>query len=169
MISSLSRLRLTNPTASLKLGSASYRVLLARGSLCNFLNPRSFDCNTNAKWSTIKYCYETVMVVKIRLARFGRRHAPFYNIVVAQARYYPPSPYIQPSKQTNTIAQDGKEQQANGSDRFAQPIPLIHCIGCRAQCSRGIESSQIDRNLRPRTQNPTRRRERWPQIQRYTT
>ncbi|KAL9056505.1 MAG: hypothetical protein Q9162_002880 [Coniocarpon cinnabarinum] len=26
------------------------------------------------------------MVVKIRLARFGRRHQPFYNIVVAQAR-----------------------------------------------------------------------------------
>ncbi|KAI9820054.1 MAG: 37S ribosomal protein S16, mitochondrial [Phylliscum demangeonii] len=26
------------------------------------------------------------MVVKIRLARFGKRNAPFYNIVVAQAR-----------------------------------------------------------------------------------
>ncbi|KAM4065374.1 ribosomal protein [Hirsutella rhossiliensis] len=26
------------------------------------------------------------MVVKIRLARFGRRNSPFYNIVVAQAR-----------------------------------------------------------------------------------
>lgn len=26
------------------------------------------------------------MVVKIRLARFGKRHAPFYNIVVAHAR-----------------------------------------------------------------------------------
>ena len=29
------------------------------------------------------------MVVKIRLARFGRRNSPFYNIVVAQARYAP--------------------------------------------------------------------------------
>ncbi len=28
-----------------------------------------------------------IMVVKIRLARFGRRRAPFYNIVVAQARF----------------------------------------------------------------------------------
>jgi small subunit ribosomal protein S16 len=27
------------------------------------------------------------MVVKIRLARFGRRKAPFYNIVVAHARF----------------------------------------------------------------------------------
>jgi hypothetical protein len=26
------------------------------------------------------------MVVRIRLARFGKRHAPFYNIVVAHAR-----------------------------------------------------------------------------------
>ena len=26
------------------------------------------------------------MVVKIRLARFGKANAPFYNIVVAQAR-----------------------------------------------------------------------------------
>ncbi|GAB7351495.1 hypothetical protein MBLNU459_g2143t2 [Dothideomycetes sp. NU459] len=26
------------------------------------------------------------MVLKIRLARFGKRHAPFYNIVVAHAR-----------------------------------------------------------------------------------
>ncbi|KAF3014206.1 hypothetical protein G7054_g12152 [Neopestalotiopsis clavispora] len=26
------------------------------------------------------------MTIKIRLARFGRRNAPFYNIVVAQAR-----------------------------------------------------------------------------------
>jgi len=26
------------------------------------------------------------MVVKIRLARFGKRNAPFYNVVIAQAR-----------------------------------------------------------------------------------
>lgn len=30
------------------------------------------------------------MVVKIRFARFGPRHSPFYNIVVAQARYVIP-------------------------------------------------------------------------------
>jgi ribosomal protein S16 len=34
------------------------------------------------------------MVVKIRLARFGRRKAPFYNIVVAQARYALPPTYF---------------------------------------------------------------------------
>lgn len=31
------------------------------------------------------------MVVKIRLARFGRRNSPFYNIVVAHARYAAPA------------------------------------------------------------------------------
>jgi len=31
------------------------------------------------------------MVVKIRLARFGRTNAPFYNIVVSHARYAPHS------------------------------------------------------------------------------
>lgn len=30
------------------------------------------------------------MVVRIRLARFGNKHQPFYNIVVAQARYVAP-------------------------------------------------------------------------------
>lgn len=28
-----------------------------------------------------------IMVLRIRLARFGNKHSPFYNIVVAQARY----------------------------------------------------------------------------------
>jgi small subunit ribosomal protein S16 len=35
------------------------------------------------------------MVLRIRLARFGNKHLPFYNIVVAQARYvccYLPTP-----------------------------------------------------------------------------
>lgn len=27
------------------------------------------------------------MVIRIRLARFGKKHSPFYNIVVAHARY----------------------------------------------------------------------------------
>ncbi|CAO1596790.1 37S ribosomal protein S16, mitochondrial [Xanthoria calcicola] len=30
--------------------------------------------------------FQNPMVLKIRLARFGKRNAPFYNIVVAQAR-----------------------------------------------------------------------------------
>lgn len=30
------------------------------------------------------------MVLKIRLARFGKANKPFYNIVVAQARYFHP-------------------------------------------------------------------------------
>lgn len=36
--------------------------------------------------------HTTTMVLKIRLARFGRTNAPFYNIVVAHARYLSPPP-----------------------------------------------------------------------------
>jgi small subunit ribosomal protein S16 len=36
------------------------------------------------------------MVVRIRLARFGKRHRPFYNIVVAHARYVRPPCQSQP-------------------------------------------------------------------------
>lgn len=36
------------------------------------------------------------MVLKIRLARFGRTNAPFYNIVVAHARYLFPAPLPRP-------------------------------------------------------------------------
>jgi small subunit ribosomal protein S16 len=34
----------------------------------------------------VKFPHIAAMVVKIRLARFGRRNQPFYNIVVAHAR-----------------------------------------------------------------------------------
>ena len=32
------------------------------------------------------------MVLRIRLARFGNKHNPFFNIIVAQARYVVLSP-----------------------------------------------------------------------------
>lgn len=41
--------------------------------------PQTPDTNTNTNTNT-------AMVVRLRLARFGRRHAPVYNIVVAHAR-----------------------------------------------------------------------------------
>jgi small subunit ribosomal protein S16 len=50
------------------------------------------------------------MVVKIRLARFGKRKAPFYNIVVAHARF------VGSKKEISTILtqkQDRQEQQAD--------------------------------------------------------
>ena len=56
----------------------------------------------------------SAMVLKIRLARFGKRNAPFYNIVVAQARYH--------SKMHERVVwadsrQNGQKQQALGSSR----------------------------------------------------
>jgi len=40
-----------------------------------------FPSSSHRPFNTLK-----IMVVKIRLARFGRRNSPFYNIVVAHAR-----------------------------------------------------------------------------------
>lgn len=44
--------------------------------------------------------HTTTMVLKIRLARFGRTNAPFYNIVVAHARYLSPPPFPRPALDT---------------------------------------------------------------------
>lgn len=52
----------------------------------------------------------TTMVLKIRLARFGRTNAPFYNIVVAHARYLSPSP--SPHQARKLTAPPSTEQRA---------------------------------------------------------
>lgn len=47
-------------------------------------------CRASAIASNTSNCSRpnpnAIMVLKIRLARFGKRHSPFYNIVVAHAR-----------------------------------------------------------------------------------
>ena len=48
------------------------------------------------------------MVLKIRLARFGKRNAPFYNIVVAQAR----------------TARNSKPLEVLGKSLFPLPFPI---------------------------------------------
>lgn len=93
------------------------------------------------------------MVLKIRLARFGKRNAPFYNIVVAQARFvshpflfpfpsltppFPPEPtfplalyiYINintpfPPPNTNRSARNSKPLEVLGTyDPIPKPPPL---------------------------------------------
>jgi len=58
--------------------------------------PTSLSTSTTSAFSlTHIYIHNLVkMVVRIRLARFGRKRQPFYNIVVSQAKYvqiFPPS------------------------------------------------------------------------------
>jgi small subunit ribosomal protein S16 len=72
------------------------------------------------------------MVLRIRLARFGKKHAPFYNIVVAHARYVPPrssrsgSPPIppphhhHPQSQTSTIL-----TPRNRTARNSRPLEVL--------------------------------------------
>ncbi|PCH03927.1 Ribosomal protein S16 [Penicillium occitanis (nom. inval.)] len=60
------------------------------------------------------------MVVKIRFARFGPRHSPFYNIVVAQARSARDSKPLEvvgtynplPQKPTNLSEEEAKVAKA---------------------------------------------------------
>lgn len=48
---------------------------------------RRYTADTNSRSRTLTYAPNETMVIKIRLARFGRRNLPLYNIVVAHARY----------------------------------------------------------------------------------
>ena len=57
------------------------------------------------------------MVVKIRLARFGKRNAPFYNIVVAQARYVAGC-FIDSSDDHSISEQNCEKQQAHRGPRY---------------------------------------------------
>ncbi|KAI1825047.1 ribosomal protein S16 [Xylaria intraflava] len=61
------------------------------------------------------------MVVKIRLARFGRRNAPFYNIVVAHARTARNS---KPIEVIGTYDPIPKADPYSGSDRLHKDIKL---------------------------------------------
>lgn len=66
------------------------------------------------------------MVVRLRLARFGRRHAPVYNIVVAHARSVPLRPPALTHSLTHsplTMPQNSARLPAARSHRSAPPPP----------------------------------------------
>lgn len=72
------------------------------------------------------------MVVRIRLARFGRRHEPFYNIVIAQARYVAPRssrPLPNPNAAGNALTAIERTRliyaQSNRSARNSKPLEVI--------------------------------------------
>ena len=62
------------------------------------------------------------MVVKIRLSRFGKRHQPLYNIVVAQARYDPNSTTKLIAHLDRRTARDSKPMEVLGT---YDPTPRI--------------------------------------------
>ena len=71
------------------------------------------------------------MVIKIRLARFGRRHAPVYNIVVAHARYFllsQLSPDALPSADIYRSAQTNRPIEVIGTYNPI-PVPPVDGIG----------------------------------------
>ena len=66
------------------------------------------------------------MVVKIRLSRFGKRHQPLYNIVVAQARFAIPLPHTRtlPLTHTSRTARDSRPMEVLGTYDPTPRIPL---------------------------------------------
>lgn len=66
-----------------------------------------------------------IMVVKIRLSRFGKRHQPLYNIVVAQARYAPSIRMKSlPPTHFSRTARDSKPMEVLGTYDPTPRIPL---------------------------------------------
>ncbi|TRX93946.1 hypothetical protein FHL15_005024 [Xylaria flabelliformis] len=105
------------------------------------------------------------MVVKIRLARFGRKNSPFYNIVVAHARTARNS---KPLEVIGTYDPVPKPDPYDNSGRLHKDIKLDairarYWIGVGAQPTDtlGIMEPKY-RNTAPRT-SPTLPREALPQ------
>jgi small subunit ribosomal protein S16 len=69
------------------------------------------------------------MVLRIRLARFGKKHAPFYNIVVAHARYTPHTLFtLHPlNRRTDT---------PNSTARSSRPLEVLGTYDPKPQAPR---------------------------------
>jgi hypothetical protein len=78
---SIPRLNFNTPPRSRAHPSPGKFSARATKSYTSILPPPPHRANSTAPSRT------TAMVLRIRLARFGKKHAPFYNIVVAHARY----------------------------------------------------------------------------------
>jgi small subunit ribosomal protein S16 len=70
------------------------------------------------------------MVLRIRLARFGKKHAPFYNIVVAHARYV--------RSIAITLAAEVRKPSIGIAGSQYDPMICLHVI--RKDCMRSIQN-----------------------------
>jgi len=98
---------------------------------------------------------QLTMVVKIRLARFGRRNSPFYNIVVAHARYTPALPlssaFVDPRA---NFMQHGAQLPPARGPRHVRPRPQarpLRQLRRSAQRHQARHSTRaiLDRRRRP--------------------
>jgi small subunit ribosomal protein S16 len=69
------------------------------------------------------------MVLRIRLARFGKKHSPFYNIVVAHARYASIPPHPIPNLSSSKTTQDHPLQHKTNNHpstaRNSRPLEVL--------------------------------------------
>ncbi|KAL4943419.1 hypothetical protein BDV06DRAFT_221257 [Aspergillus oleicola] len=92
------------------------------------------------------------MVVRIRLARFGNKHQPFYNIVVAQARYGP-SGHVSSARGSFwnlPLVQPGFHRQIGYAIEIFE---LTHFPWCRS--ARNSKPLEVIGTLNPVPQRPT--------------
>jgi hypothetical protein len=111
------------------------------------------------------------MVLRIRLARFGKKHAPFYNVVVAHARYVIP-------RCPQSMRESAKPPPPANSPLLHERPMLYHrrhglhtkTYGIRltvTQNSSQLPPSRSPRNPRPQAATPTTRRHTRPAMERH--
>lgn len=87
------------------------------------------------------------MVVKIRLARFGRTNSPFYNIVVAHARQDSPDPRpIHPSRPEESP--DADLPRFSRTARNSKPLEVIGTYDPIPKKDSYDESGKLHKDIR---------------------
>jgi small subunit ribosomal protein S16 len=91
--------------------------------------------------------HNITMVVRIRLARFGKRNSPFYNIVVAHARYdcqfsTPPAPPLMPRSRTARY-QTLTSYVALRTARNSKPLEVLGTFDPKPQAPKDGEGRQF--------------------------
>lgn len=94
------------------------------------------------------------MVVRLRLARFGKAHAPVYNIVVMHARYVAPTlPAAAVANSSHSTARDSKPLEVIGTydpipkppaDGIGKPVKDIQLDTVRAKYWLGVGAQPSD-------------------------
>ena len=88
------------------------------------------------------------MVVKIRLARFGRTNAPFYNIVVAHARQDTPRIHNPSTRHNHKRAQNADFLPISRTARNSKPLEVIGTYDPIPKKDSYDESGKLHKDIR---------------------
>lgn len=88
------------------------------------------------------------MVVKIRLARFGRTNSPFYNIVVAHARQDSPDPHPSATRRIQKRAHTLTAFTFSRTARNSKPLEVIGTYDPIPKKDSYDESGKLHKDIR---------------------